>query len=319
MPRRPTIPAIRPNAGIEAEYRRRLARIIAEMHRSTLYWVTATWGAKPPEMAQDADPGDSAAWGSYEAAKAAHTIAREAPYWTAGMSPAKAMTETMARLGRQWEARFDAASPELARWFSQSVQTRSDAVLKASLKKGGFTVDWKMTKEANDVMQATVSQQVSLIKSIPQKYLNDVEGSVLRSVAAGRDLSAMVKEIGPKIDMASIGLGRRPGESDGSVAGRTFRRAAFIARDQNNKATSMMTKVRYQGLGVKEAIWYHSHGGRVPRPEHLAFSGKIFEIEKGAFLEGKWTWPAYEPNCGCFSKPILPGLAHLYKSGVLRI
>ncbi|WP_257785984.1 hypothetical protein [Burkholderia ubonensis] len=40
----------------------------------------------------------------------------------------------------------------------------------------------------------------------------------------------------------------------------TKRRAAFIAHNQNSKATATITRVRQEGLGITEAIWLHSHG-----------------------------------------------------------
>ncbi len=89
--------------------------------------------------------------------------------------------------------------------------------------------------------------------------------------------------------------------------GVTKRRAAFIARDQNNKATAVFERTRHVEIGVTEAIWLHSAGGKVPRPEHVAFSGKKYDIRKGAYLEGKWTWPGVEINCRCVSKPVIPG------------
>ena len=52
--------------------------------------------------------------------------------------------------------------------------------------------------------------------------------------------------------------------------GVTRRRAAFIALDQNNKATASMTRARQTELGIKKAIWLHSHGGKKPRPTHTS-------------------------------------------------
>ena len=48
-------------------------------------------------------------------------------------------------------------------------------------------VDWKMTAAQREVMEATIGEQVALIKSIPAQYLSQVEGMVMRSVAAGGD------------------------------------------------------------------------------------------------------------------------------------
>lgn len=253
-----TLDPVRPNVGLEMWYRGKLTALVDEMNRSVQYWLKAKYRANTPEIAQDATPADE-------------------------------LYEAVRKLSRQWQKRFDTAAAELADHFSKRAASRSDAALKRILKKAGISIEFKMTRAARDVMNATINQQVGLIKSIPQKYLTQVEGDVMRSVQTGRDLATLTNDLQEQY-------------------GVTRRRAAFIARDQNNKATASMNRVRQQDLGITEAIWLHSGGGKEPRPEHVAFSGKRYEIEKGAFLEGVWTWPGVEINCRCVSKSIIPGL-----------
>ena len=88
----------------------------------------------------------------------------------------------------------------------------------------------------------------------------------------------------------------------------TRRRAILIARNQNNMATATVCKTRQMELGIKKAIWVHSSAGRNPRPEHVAFNGKEYDVAKGAYLEGVWTWPGREINFRCVSRSIIPGL-----------
>lgn len=252
-----TITAVRPNVGIEAAYRRRLDAVIEDMAASYLYWVKAAYRANAPEMATDA-------------------------------SPAVELRLAMRRLARRWQRNFDRLAPELAAHFATAATDRSDKALAAKLRAAGFTVKFKMTAAQNDAYQAIIGENIALIKSIPQQYLVNVEGDVMRSVQAGGDLGTLVKRM----------------ESYAPV---TRRRAAFIARDQNNKATAVMQRVRQRELGITKAKWLHSGGGKEPRPEHVAFSGKTYDVEKGAFLEGKWTWPGVEINCRCVSVSIIPG------------
>ena len=57
-----TLRAIHANRGVEAKYRKALQRMIAEMHGSVEYWLTAAYRKDPPRMlalveqAQDAAP-----------------------------------------------------------------------------------------------------------------------------------------------------------------------------------------------------------------------------------------------------------------------
>jgi SPP1 gp7 family putative phage head morphogenesis protein len=253
-----TLTPTRPNEGIRVDYQRRLERQVSEMAASVTYWLTAEYRANPPEaMAADA-------------------------------SPARALQAAIRKLGRRWIRKFDRLAPELAAYFATAATDRSDKALAASLRKAGFTVRFKPTAAQNDAYQATIAENVALIKSIPREYMLGVEGEVMRSVQAGRDLGTLAKALEER-------------------HGVTARRAALIARDQNNKATATMTRVRQRELGITKAIWVHSAGGKHPRPEHVAFSGSTYDIEKGAFLEGKWTWPGVEINCRCVSRSVVPG------------
>ena len=250
---------VHPNAGLEAEYRRRLVRVIDEMHGSIVYWIKAAYRANEPEISQDE-------------------------------SPAAAMRAAMRKLRRRWLSRFDEAAKELGDYFATAAADRSDAALKSILKKGGFSVEFKMTRAQNDVLQATIGQQVGLIKSIPEAYLSKVEGHVMRSVQTGRDLETLSKSLQEEF-------------------GVTKKRAAFIARDQNNKATASLTRARQIEIGVTEAIWLHSAGGRHPRPSHIKANGTTYDVRKGALIDGEYIFPGELPNCRCVARSVIKGFS----------
>ena len=209
-------------------------------------------------------------------------------------SPAAALRAAIRRLARRWLKRFDEGAPRLAAWFAKSAAQRSDAALRKILKDAGFSVEFKMTAAQNDVMQAAIAENVALIKSIPQQVLGQVEGLVMRSVQVGRDLGGLTKD-----------LKKQFGVSD--------RRAALIARDQNNKATAVLTRVRQVEAGITQAIWCHSAGGKTPRPSHVkAGRDRVqYDVTKGWFDPdlGKYIWPGTEINCRCFSRPVVKGFS----------
>jgi SPP1 gp7 family putative phage head morphogenesis protein len=252
-----TLKPVRSSAAIRSAYQRKLEKLIEEMHRSVAYWLKRKYGMEVPRMAYDA-------------------------------SPARELRAAMRKLARRWQGKIDDLGPKLAAYFAKAAGDRVDDELRRMLRDAGFTVRFKMTKAQNDALQATIGENVSLIKSLGERHLTAIEGVVMRSVQAGRDTAALVKELE-------------------EAYGVTRRRAAFIAKSQNNMATATLTRARQRELGVTKAIWRHSAGGKHPRPEHVAFSGKTYDIEKGAYLEGKWTWPGREPNCRCVSQPIIPG------------
>ncbi len=161
------------------------------------------------------------------------------------------------------------------------------------LRRAGLTVQFRMTPAAQEVYDAAVIENVGLIRSIAQQHLQDVEGMVMRSVQAGRDLGQLAPEL-----RARYGI--------------TKRRAALIARDQNNKATAVIVRTRQKELGITQARWLHSHAGRVPRPSHVAFSegrdgGPYYDVEKGALIDGERIFPGELINCRCVSRSVIPG------------
>jgi SPP1 gp7 family putative phage head morphogenesis protein len=258
--------AIRPNAGLTALYQAKLNSLIDEMNRSVAHWVESAYRQNEPEVSQLAED----------------------------ESPAAAMRAAIRKLASRWLKRFDDAAPKLADWFATKASGRSDAVLKKILKDGGFSVEWKMTRAMNDVVQATIGQNVSLIKSIPSQYLNQVEGYVMRSIQTGRDLGQLSTDLQREF-------------------GVTKRRAALIARTQNNLATASMTRVRQQEAGITEAIWVHSGGGKEPRPTHLKAGRdrQRYDVSKGWFDPevGKNIWPGELINCRCVSRPVVKGFS----------
>lgn len=256
-----TLPPVHPNAGIEAAYRRKLQSYIKAMNDSVLYWLGAAYKSNEPHIAMDE-------------------------------LPASALKRAIRMLGRRWQKKFDKLAKELADYFAQAVQERSAASLQSILKRNGFTVEFKMTPAMQDIFRATVNENVALIKSIPAQYLTQVEGSVMRSVTAGRDLGSLAK-----------GLTEHYGVSK--------RRAAFISRDQNNKATAAFTRARQIESGVTEAIWLHSRGGKHPRPSHLKAGRdkQRYDVREG-WLDpdlGRRIFPGELPSCRCVAKAVVPG------------
>lgn len=253
-----TLRPVHPNEGLTAAYNRKLAALIDEMARSLARALTAAYRANPP-LAQD------------------------------DVLPASQLTQEMEKLGDRWLKRFDDAAPILAKWFATAAKDRADAALASTLRTAGFTVKFQMSPAVADVFQATLAEQVNLIKSIPAEHLARVTGMVNRSVQTGRDVGGLAKEL-------QTGLGV------------TKRRAQFIARSQNSIATATITRARQTELGITTAKWLHSGGGRHPRPEHVAASGKLYSVDRGMFLEGVWTWPGVQPNCRCVAISVIPGL-----------
>ena len=253
--------AIRPNVGIQAAYRAKMDDLIRQMQASYTYFLKAQYRETPPRM-----------------------LALDA-------TPAKELQKELRKLGIRWQKRFDEAAPKLAKYFALSASRRSDALLRKILKDGGFSVEFTISKAMRDILNATVAENVSLIRSIQQQYHTQIEGAVMRSVTAGRDLSSLTKELEYRY-------------------GVTRRRAANIALSQNNLATSSMTRARQLELGLK-AKWLHSGGGKHPRPRHVKASGTEYDPAVGLPIgdKGQLVFPGQEPGCRCVSRSVVKGFS----------
>jgi uncharacterized protein with gpF-like domain len=261
--RRPrAIAAVRPNAGLERRFALALERLLERLHRSLAWWLLAQYRATPPAMAMD-------------------------------QTPAEEMERRMRELANRWEDRFDESAKRLAEYFGTRMRDRSDRQLRDILKRGGWSVEFKATPAMRDVLDATILQNVKLIKTIGQEHVNDVHRLVLASVQKGGDLATLRKEL---VDRYAL----------------SKKRANLIARHQNSLATSQFTRARQTELGIKKAIWMHSHAGAVPRRTHLDNDGKPFDVAKGWFDPDKRVrkriWPGELINCRCVSKAVIPGL-----------
>lgn len=273
LPKPLVLRPVHPNAGIRAAYRKRLLALVDEMTASYRFWIEQAYERVPPAIAQD-EPYGSKRRGRSKLSS-------------------KELERELKKLARRWEERFADAAPRLAGWFMKAVDKRSYDALMHILRKGGFTVGLDVTPALRDVIQASTIENVSLIKSIPEQFHTQVEGLVMRSVTAGRDLAPLTDELQRQF-------------------GVTRRRAELIAFDQNQKASAAITRARHLDIGLETGIWVHSAGGKKRRPTHVANSGKEFSIRDGwadPALGGKRIWPGTEIRCRCICRPVVKGFS----------
>jgi uncharacterized protein with gpF-like domain len=114
----------------------------------------------------------------------------------------------------------------------------------------------------------------------------------MQSINTGRDLGTLTKHLE-------------------KTYGITKRRAALISRDQNNKASANMSRVRHLELGIERAKWRHSHAGVTPRPSHLANNGKTYDIARGWYDPAvkEFIQPGQLVGCRCVGIPLIPGFS----------
>ena len=91
------------------------------------------------------------------------------------------------------------------------------------------------------------------------------------------------------------------------IAKKRVESSKFVARNQIANFNSLTNKIRYQNLGITEAVWQTARDERV-RPCHAAREGKRFKLDEGLYssCDGKTLLPSMDYNCRCIMKPIIP-------------
>lgn len=186
-------------------------------------------------------------------------------------------------LTSRFDRLYTSYASRLARRMLGEVDEQSKANLRRSFKKMTGEVTLKvedMPQGMRDMFEASISENVDLIKSIPTQYLDRIKGAVNRSITGTGGIGPLQEEIKKYGNMSE-------------------RRSRNIALDQTRKAYQTVNIERSKAAGVKKGIWIHTGGTKEPRPSHKAFSGKEFVLSEGAPLgdKGENVVPGECVNC----------------------
>jgi hypothetical protein len=277
--KRTVIAAIHANAGVTDWYAVKLQEVLLDAINDAVMMLTPVFQARLPvgvvAFASDWCEGRLV---PRIAADAAPTITK--------------IDRALKKWGDKWQSKFDKLSRDVSKRFATRSFTATDVALKAALKKAGFTVSFKASKRSLESYKLVVADNVGLIRNLQQALYNKIQQDTWASVRAGGDMAALSQKL-----HKSYGI--------------EANRAALIAKDQNNKAKATLETTRRQELGLKQAIWQHSGGGKTKRPVHVKWGrdGQIFDIDKGLYDpdEGQWVLPGVLINCGCTSRAVIPG------------
>lgn len=199
----------------------------------------------------------------------------------------------MNALSNKFTDLFGKASKELSERMVEQTGKHSAAALGTSLKElsGGLKLktDTLRSGPIGEIAKAAVAENVSLIKSIPEQYLQKVQGAVMRSITTGNGL----QDLQPFLE---------------EQEGMTKRRAKNIALDQTRKSYQSINAGRMKAAGIKKFIWIHSGGGQKPRPDHVAMDGNTYSYDDLPVIDertGERGIPGQAPNCRCTARPVL--------------
>lgn len=136
------------------------------------------------------------------------------------------------------------------------------------------------------ILDQWVSQNVALIKTLPQSTLGEMRELVYEGFRTGETITTIVKEIQQTYSMNK-------------------RHARLIARDQMAKLNSEITQRQQTDAGVEEYIWSDSHDEQV-RESHHALNGKVFRWDDPPVVDvktGRRCHPGQDYQCRCVAIP----------------
>lgn len=261
------------NLILQIWYRNELLKMVREMSDKTEKELLKAWKGALPKMRLEA-----------KQAAGETVMANDS-------SPAVELTKVIKRLRKYFDTHFQELGEKFSKKFASRAEKGAAVSLKSILKEEGFTVDFRMTRQLNDILQATVAENVNLIKSIHTMYFDQVQTVIMQAVKNGRDMEYIRKELTERFGVSQ-------------------RKAKIIARDQTNKAMQTISRARALETGITNARWVHIPGAKTSRETHKHFDGKPFDLNKGMYDKdvNKWVMPGELINCNCRFRLIVPSV-----------
>lgn len=169
----------------------------------------------------------------------------------------------MNMLMKKYAKLFGARARPMAEKFGNGADKAAASAVQETLKdlSSGLSLGTRHLDAATtEILKATIEENVNLIKTIPQKYLNGVQGQVMRSITTGNGLQDLVPYLAKN-------------------KGVTERRARMIAKDQSRKASTSLARSRMVATGIRKWQWHHVAGGKTSRALHAELHGQIFSFD----------------------------------------
>lgn len=203
--------------------------------------------------------------------------------------------KTLEKLVAKWREVFRQRAGEMAKTMVNGAMSASKSSLKRSLStlSGGLSIKTDFISAGlGEVLKAVVVENVALIKSIPEEYLNDVTGIVMRSITTGAGVNDLIPALNSLLT---------------EKAKRITNKAKNLALDQTRKVYNGINRQRMMSVGVRKFEWVHSGGGQHPRQRHIDMSGNIYRFDDPPVIDDKGTrgFPGDAPNCGCTMIPVV--------------
>lgn len=196
------------------------------------------------------------------------------------------------RLRRKWQGE---AFSQWAKTTASSLVTRTSQINRERFIKSlpkGIEINVFDDEDILEYMSASAYENARLIKSIPEKYLNQVEAITVNNMRAGIRPSAIVSQLVNQFGVES-------------------KRARMIARDQTAKINGDIVKKRQQKAGFVYFKWQASRDERT-RTRHTEISQADAGYGPGIYRwddlpkssDGRPIHPGSDYQCRCVAIPL---------------
>lgn len=219
-------------------------------------------------------------------------VERAAPVKLDAQAPGKRVNKILDQISDAFFRRWNLSRLEaLAQKFMDRTSTFQRAEFERYIQEAmGVSLPAAVDKGLRPRVAAATARNVSLIKSIPQRYFEDVEKLVTQGLVGGRRHEEIAGDIEEKFGTAQAS-------------------ARLVARNETLTLMAEVNAARQQNLGIERYIWRSVDDERV-RSAHGDFDGNEYRWDDppgdGSPQEG--THPGTAINCRCYPVPILDDL-----------
>ena len=206
------------------------------------------------------------------------------------------VVELMSKLRKKWYDIFEKTAKKAVKWLVNKVKKLTGRQMDNQLKDLGMTIEPNYSPQDKKLISSIIETNVKLIKSIPQRYLRQVQDIINEAWLRGGDRQHIVERIEKYINKKAYPNSKR--------------RAYLIARDQMNKITQQLALAEAKSLGATKGEWIHVPGEFSSRETHIHMNGKEFDLNVGMYDEAvkKNVLPAELVYCNCQFRAIFPGM-----------
>lgn len=183
-------------------------------------------------------------------------------------------------------------------------KSKSGLNSQTSVELGFFPKSTLKGKRVEKILNASISENVSLIKSIPREYLAQMEKTVFRAVTTGKGPNDIYKTAKSQLELSKDFKSHLKNTDE-----KVNRRAKLIANDQTRKVYTGLNAGRMKNAGMDKFKWLHNGGSAKPRPYHLdTLNGNEYSLSDPPVIDpktGERGLPGQLVNCRCSMIPVI--------------